>query len=176
MRNMLEAYAKAVGSWAQLVSNNALDRTVGALQLMKDRNYKTEDLMHDMYEYWRDLASFRAQATLGMIPAASLDISAWAGSAASNFVQIPLGAPANPLAHLGLTRVVNPETNTVLAGLELDANNGENAVRVRWVSANAGGEPDAAGDRNGLFQGGISWAHPDGHEVIAMVYVRTHLP
>lgn len=170
MRNVIDAYAKAVGSWAQNVSFNALTRTVNALDLMRQGQYDTQHLTKDTYEYLRDLADFRAQASLGLIPTASLNISTWNGSSASNFVQIP----AASLALLYLTPVVNAETTTRLLGLELDGNQGENAARVLWVSANAGAALTAAADKNGLFQGAIY--RSDNGELIATVSVITRLP
>lgn len=170
MRNMIDAYAKAVTTWAATLSTNAVDRTVSALDMMRQGNYSTEELMQDLYEYWRDLADFRAQATLGWIPSASLTLSAWAGTEVSNFVQIPVV----PLADLALTPVVNAATNTQLVGLELDTNNGENFARVRWVAANAGGAPGGPADRRGLFQGAIY--RVSNNELIAPVYARTQLP
>lgn len=169
MRNLLDAYAKAASSWALTVSDRALLRSVKALDDMRAGTYSPTRFTQDIYAYWRDVADFRPAATVGFLPTASLDIGGWAGARASNFVQVP----AIPLADLGLTPVVNAQTKTALAGLELDSNGGDNSVRVHWVKANAGAEPTGL-DRNGLFQGGIF--RKDNGELVASVYVRTRLP
>jgi hypothetical protein len=167
MRNLLDEYAKAVGGWVQNVSTNALGRSVIALDEMRQGTYDTKRFTADVYNYWRDLADFRAPATLGWIPTAHLDISGWGGSRRSNFVQTPFNVP------LQLSPVVNPETSTVLQGLSLDGNNGDNSHQVAWVAAMAGPAPGGP-DKNGLFQGGIF--RTDTGELIATVHVLTHLP
>ena len=167
MKNLIDAYARAVGTWVQMVSGNALNRSVNALDLMKNKQYGSEEFMNDVYEYLRDVADFGAYRELGLTPMASLDIGAWAGARSSNFVHVPVSAP------LSLTPVVNPQTNTVLQGLALNANNGENAVRVQWTSATAGTAPTGA-DKNALFQGAIF--RTDNGTLIATVAVLTHLP
>lgn len=169
MRNMVDAYAMAVASWAQNLSVNGLSRTLRALDAMREGTYGRRELARDFYAYVRDLADFRAHAALGMMPVASLDISSWDGNAPSNFVQIPGGS----FASLALTPVANAVTNTVLTGLKLKANGGENSVRVEFVAATAGPKPSGQ-DTHGLFQGGIY--HAGTHELIALVVVRTHLP
>ena len=169
MRNLIDAYARAVGAWASNVSGNALTRTTNALGKMSQGQYGTPEFTKDIYEYWRDLVDFRAQAALGIIPTAFLDIPAWVGFQVSNFVQAPAGQA------LVLTPVVNPETNTVLKGLELDPDNDDNSTRVKWVSANAGPAPGPGSrDKQGLFQGAI--CRSDNGELIATIHVRTRLP
>src|SRR5262245_9336688 len=172
MKNLLDEYARAVGSWVANISTNGLARTVTAIDDMRQGQYGTERFTTDVYEYWRDIVDFRAQAALGILPIASLDISSWAGNAVSNFVQVPAGSFA--LGVLQLTPVANPQTTTALTGLSLAANGGENSVRVQFVSASAGAQPTGA-DKNGLFQGGI-FRTDAGGELIALVYARTHLP
>lgn len=174
MKNLLDEYAKAVGTWMTNISTNGLSRTVSAIDLMRERQYTTEEFTRDVYEFWRDVVDFRAQAALGILPIASLNISSWAANSASNFVQVPAGSfQANRLV---LTPVVNPQTTTVLPGLELAANGGENAVRVQFIFKNAGDPPSNDKDKNGLFHGGLVRLGEDGGaELIALVYARTQL-
>ena len=172
MRNMLDAYSKAHFSWAVTVSENALARTVSALDAMRTGTYSTAELTQDVYEYWRDLADYNAPLTLGAIPSASLEISSWdvGSSEQSNFVHAPL-----PVGSLALTPVVNPETGLRLGGLTLNYNRGENAVRVEWNVAAAGAFPMDPRDRVGLFQGGIfQIASPN--TLVATVYARLYAP
>ena len=79
-----------------------------------------------------------------------------------------------PLAvDLHLTPVVNPQTQTVLLGLEVERGLGDNSAHIKWLAANAGDVPTDPLDRNGLFQGAM---YDDTGELIATVYVRLALP
>ena len=90
MKNLFDDYAKAVSTWAAHTSTNAIARSVTALDKMRKGEYTTELFTQQVYEYWRDLLDFRAQAAVGAIPSASLVISSWtAGGEPSNFVQVP---------------------------------------------------------------------------------------
>ena len=173
MKNLLDEYARAVGTWVNKLSTNGLARSVTALDDMRQGKYGAERFTKDVYEYWRDVADFRAQAALGILPIATLDISSFAGNSASNFVQVPAGSFA--AGELKLTPIVNPQTATDLPGLELDGNDGENAVRVLYVGANVSTPPGNPKDKSALFQGGIFRADNTG-ELIALVYARTHVP
>lgn len=171
MRNLVEAYATAVGSWIGNLSKNNLNRTVTALDGLQKGTYGTAELGKDFYAFLRDLADFRAQAALGMIPVASLDISSTSASAFSNFVQVPAGSAGT----LALTDVVNPVTHTALQHLFARANGGENAVRIEFdPPPPAGSYVLGSPDKKALFQGALY--HPGSNELIALIVARTHVP